>query len=304
MRRIDIERLELPEGWETRAARALNELRAEVDRTGAEAAASGRDRLLARRAVISGRLRNGPARRIWQALNERLAELGNRKCWYSETKNPGSDKEIDHFRPKASVDEDGTHEGYWWLAFDWQNFRYSCQWCNQVRNEGADGTRGGKGDRFPLEDEGTRARGENEDYRNERPTLLDPVDPADWRLLTFRPDGYPTPSADDGTTEYERARVSIEVYHLDSIEMVRGRKSLATKVARVVGEIEELRPSIGEEHLRQVYRSRVDELLELMGGESEYSKAAVAYVRGEVWTFRHGRHERRAWLANIVDRRW
>ena len=303
MRRIDLGRLELPGGWEARAARALNELREDVGRANGEAVALGGNPSVARRAVITARLEREGARRIWRALKERLADLGSRKCWYSESKNPGSDKEIDHFRPKLAVEEDSTHEGYWWLAFDWENFRYSCQWCNQVRNEGADGTRGGKGNRFPLEDEGTRARREDDNYRNERRTLLDPVDRADWRLLTFRPDGYPTPSGEEGTAEHERARVSIEVYHLDCAEMVRGRKSVATRVGQVVRDIEGILPSIREERLRQVYRSRVDELLELMRGDSEYSTAAVAYVRGEVWTFRQGRHERRAWLANIVDTR-
>ena len=211
MRHIEIERLELPWGWQARADRALNRLRADIDRADAEALAAGRDRSVARREVIRAQLGNGAGRRIWRGLAQRLADLGNSKCWYSESKNPGSNKDIDHFRPKAAVKEDDTHEGYWWLAFDWRNFRYSCEWCNQLRSERVDGTRGGKGDRFPLEYERFRARREGDDYRNERRTLLDPVDREDWRLLTFRPDGYPTPAGEEGTTEYERARVSIEV---------------------------------------------------------------------------------------------
>ena len=84
--------------------------------------------------------------------------------------------------------------------------------------------------------------------------------------------------------------------------MVRGRKGLATRVGRVVREIEELRPSIAHAGVRQVYRSRVDELLELMRADAEYSAAAVAYARSEVWTLKQGRYERRGWLAHIVDR--
>ncbi len=34
---------------------------------------------------------------------------------------------------RGSVLENSENEGYWWLAFDWKNYRYFCTWCNQRR---------------------------------------------------------------------------------------------------------------------------------------------------------------------------
>ena len=39
-------------------------------------------------------------------MSAALAQLSNSKCWYSESQNPTSDKNVDHFRPKGSVVED------------------------------------------------------------------------------------------------------------------------------------------------------------------------------------------------------
>src|SRR5579862_423009 len=56
--------------------------------------------------------------------------VGN-KCWYSEVSLAGQDPNVDHFRPKGQVREvddnlqnsKTTSTGYWWLAFEWRNFR-------------------------------------------------------------------------------------------------------------------------------------------------------------------------------------
>jgi len=60
------------------------------------------------------------------------------KCWYSEARESVSSYHVDHFRPKGAIrDEDG--EGYWWLAFEWTNYRISGQLINTK-----------KGDVFPI----------------------------------------------------------------------------------------------------------------------------------------------------------
>ena len=301
MRYIDIERLERPEGWQDRADEALRELREEIRRAEGEAVASGEDPVGARRATITRVFGRRVRQRVWQDLALNLAVLGNSKCWYSECSNPGSDKNTDHFRPKARVEEDGAHDGYWWLAFEWRNLRYSCQWCNQRRRDIVNSISYGKGNHFPLEAGSLRARGEEGDCNNERRILLDPVDPEDWKLLTFRPDGHPTPARNEGTIEYERARRSIDIYHLHCAEMVKGRKALAARVGRVVGEMERLLPGITQPDQRAVYRSRVGELLELVHRDAEYSAAALAYARNAVVTLTEGGQERREWLETVLD---
>src|SRR5262245_13502551 len=64
-----------------------------------------------------------------EVLEALRAIVGN-KCWYSEVPLEGADPNVDHFRPKSQVREvdvdlqntKQTSAGYWWLAFECQNF--------------------------------------------------------------------------------------------------------------------------------------------------------------------------------------
>src|SRR5690606_26346987 len=52
--------------------------------------------------------------------------LSNGKCWFSEAYKRAAPYEMDHFRPKKEVINkkgDTPEIGYWWLAFEWSNFR-------------------------------------------------------------------------------------------------------------------------------------------------------------------------------------
>ena len=238
--------------------------------------------------------------RIWRDLAGALSKLSSRKCWYSESRDPTADKNVDHFRPKGSVAEDETHEGYWWLAFDWHNFRYASEWSNQKRNEKDRATTGGKEDRFPLRPHSFRAREEGDDIEREEPMLLDPSDPEDWKLLTFRPDGHAIPAGREGTIEYCRAAVSIEVYHLHSKALVDDRRLVGDRVRRVVQELERLRPRISDPRERGFYKRQLQDLLRLIDRGADYSAAALAYVRGEVYKLERGRTVKRKWLAEIL----
>ena len=302
MRWIDIDDLQLPDNWQTRADRALNALRAEVAHAEAAAVAAGRDGVEARRTAIVKGLNVSAREALWRELKKGLGELSDRKCWYSESRNPTADKEVDHFRPKASVDGDGTHDGYWWLAFTWRNYRYSSQWCNQRRVGDVNEMSGGKGDRFPLLRGSFRARTESDELWRENVALIDPVHPEDWTLLTFIPNGYPTPSRAEGTPEHTRAAISIEVYHLNCRELVDGRRPLAGRVQRLVENMERLLPDIGSNYRsRDVYTEQQRELFRLIRKTAEYSAAALAYARGEVYILRQGAQIKRQWLENILN---
>ena len=148
MRWVDIDKLEeihpdLDE-WKARANKVLNDLRKEVEDAESDAKKAGLDVAPARRRAITEGLKKNSRQTVWRELAPHLKKLRNSKCWYSESQNPGSNKDVDHFRPKNAVAEDHDHEGYWWLAFSWINYRYSCQWCNQRRVDAVNGTDGGK----------------------------------------------------------------------------------------------------------------------------------------------------------------
>lgn len=94
-----------------------------------------------------------------------LQQFAN-KCWYTEAYESVSSIHVDHYRPKGRVRDlaDVEYEGYWWLAFDWRNYRI----CGQLINVK-------KSDVFPLI-EGARAGVADEvSLRLEAPLLIDPL---------------------------------------------------------------------------------------------------------------------------------
>lgn len=298
MRFVDISLLEFPPGWQAKANKALDDLRKEIVEAEADARINGKNVSEARKTAIT----NGLASRskIWQELSPYLAKLLNEKCWYSESLNPSADKDVDHFRPKNRISEDPDHEGYWWLAFDWRNFRYSSQWSNQRRLDKRSQTAGGKRDHFPLSDGGIRAILEADDIEAELPKLLDPTDPEDWKLLTFRADGRATAVASDGTTDHARAVISIEVYHLDSKELVDDRRLLAGRIQRLIQDLERLRTKIDDLSIRRVYKNHQIELIRALRMNAEYSSAAHAFARTEVYKYDMGHLAKRDWLEDML----
>jgi len=301
MRWVDIDELEFPDGWQTRADKALNELRKEIEDAEQAAQLAGEDIAAARKTAITEGLKKKSRQQVWRDLAKPLSVLQNGKCWYSESKNPTSDKDVDHFRPKNRVAEDPDHEGYWWLAFNWRNYRYSCQWCNQRRVDAANGTDGGKLDRFPVAPGSFRARLEGDNWRQEEVELLDPIDPEDWKLLTFLPNGQPTPAKDKGTREHDRAATSIRIYHLHCRELVIERKNLAGKIERLIQYMETLRSKINDPEMRELYKSQQRELLKAIKDNAEYSAAALAYARGQIYKMEHGHQVKRQWLEDILN---
>jgi len=301
MRWVDIHKLDFPLGWHERANQALCELRQEIEQAELAAQSSGEDVTAARKKAITEGLKKKARPDIWRELAPYLARLRKGKCWYSESKNSGSDMDVDHFRPKNAVKKEPNHEGYWWLAFYWQNYRYSCQWCNQRRVDVINETDGGKWDYFPVAAGSFRSRQERDNCDDEDVDLLDPIDPHDWKLLTFRPTGQPIPTKPAGTREFERAKASIWLYHLDRKEFVDDRKTLAGKIQRLVQYMETLRPQIGNLSMRKLYKDQEMELLRLIDPDSEYSAAALAYARAEIYKSECGQPAKRQWLEDILN---
>jgi hypothetical protein len=86
---------------------------------------------------------------LWSGVKEHYRMLSHDKCWYCETSTHRMTGEIDHHRPKAEV-RGSNHPGYWWLGFDWRNWRFVCKFCNSESRDLETGIVGGKGNHFPL----------------------------------------------------------------------------------------------------------------------------------------------------------
>lgn len=121
----------------------------------------------------------------WGEIKKWLSELSHGKCWFSEAKDIYSHLDVEHFRPKKEAkDLDGTpRDGYWWLAFDYRNYRL----CGNVGNRK-------KGGWFPLQEGSIRSTYDNPREESEDPYLLDPTNPLDAELLVCDVDGSIRPS--------------------------------------------------------------------------------------------------------------
>lgn len=224
MRYIDIDELDLPDDWETRARRLTERL---------ENCTTHDERMEI--------IRNNP---IWGELRTRLSDLSNGKCWYSEAQDVMSFKDVDHFRPKGNALEldKSEREGYWWLAFEWRNYRFSSEMSNRPSSDKFKDVKDvkGKHDYFPLRPGSHPATRPTDDTRDEHPYLLDPCDEDDCTLLSFDDTGMPIPTASEGTWAYQRAEVSIRFYHLDYSEIVKAREQLWKETERLINETENL----------------------------------------------------------------
>lgn len=69
-------------------------------------------------------------------VKDALEALFFGKCAYCESFFAGTQPvDVEHYRPKAGIDGQTEHEGYWWLAMDWNNLLPSCIDCNRRRKQ-------------------------------------------------------------------------------------------------------------------------------------------------------------------------
>lgn len=114
---------------------------------------------------------------VWRAFGRYLAKMSYGKCWYSESDDPQSFFDVDHFRPKkAAKRADGVEDdGYPWLAFSWENFRYSAGRSNRLNTDEGTEAVVGKGSWFPLLEGSVKADWNHRCENKEGAVLLDPT---------------------------------------------------------------------------------------------------------------------------------
>lgn len=145
----------------------------------------------------------------WGALKQWLLALSGGKCWFSEVRDLYSHYDVEHFRPKkeAKALDGAERDGYWWLAFDYMNFRV----CGNVGNRK-------KGGWFPLQQGSLCSSYQNPCEESESPYLLDPIDDDDVSLIAFDEEGKVIPRP--GTSAWEQERVQETIKRLKLNEHV------------------------------------------------------------------------------------
>lgn len=210
MRHVDLSKIKIPDAWLKKAQKLQAEL--EVF-TGLE------DKL--------NHIDKNP---IWQdkSMFKALSDAMDGKCWYSEAKDLMSDRDVDHYRPKKEAkDEDGRkRDGYWFLAYDWENYRFSSIYSNRLRKDkfNEEEIAYGKGSFFPLK-KGSVIATTKKQTEDESPYLLDPTKKHDASLISFNGFGRVVPSVPK-TFKWDVLRVeaSIKYYHLDHTPLKEARR--------------------------------------------------------------------------------
>lgn len=201
-----------------------------------------------------------------------LLALFHDKCWYTEAKESVSAIHVDHYRPKGRVTdlEKNTHCGYWWLAFDWTNYRI----CGQLINVK-------KSDVFPL-GEAQRATPDSQaSLKLEAPVLIDPTTD-DARLISYEMDeevciAVPMPGIDD--SEESRAFSTINILGLNRLDKLNRHRADVWKECRE-GITDYITAADEPQSLKALTQAKaVVALKKLIGYEREFSSVADACIR-------------------------
>jgi len=206
---------------------------------------------------------------LWGRLRDWLLRLSHDKCWYSEARDLFSVLEVEHYRPKKRCKRSPrgqVSDGYWWLAFDWLNYRL----CGKVGNSK-------KGDFFPLATSSPVAAHNGLSVLNEIPLLLDPACPGDPDLLSFNEDGACGPHAD--ADQFTQLRVTTTTTRLN-LNQGRIKKARQRVWARCWLLIEDSRALAQQMNLvagpadRERLNQKKEELRRMVRPEAEFSAVA------------------------------
>ncbi len=187
------------EAWKAESQRLLNilaQLNAESDTLRAAGDVPGADaKITARNQIIDDNSAH------WGQLKPWLLALSHGKCWFTEGRDICSHLDVEHFRPKKEARQSGetVRDGYWWLAFEYSNFRAAGNVPNRK-----------KGGWFPLHKDSSCSTYTARCEEAETPYLLDPTKQNDVALLAFNEEGNAIPAPETDEWEKERVKASIE----------------------------------------------------------------------------------------------
>lgn len=142
-----------------------------------------------------------------QDVKTALKNDQSRKCAYCERHFNGDYGAVEHYRPKKKyqvAEHTPLQDGYYWLAYDWDNLLFACSECNTSYKRCL----------FPLFDESKRdIAGKN--ISNEEPLLINPAKEDPAQFIVFREEMLLERSTDVTSYAYQKAKKTIEILKLN-----------------------------------------------------------------------------------------
>lgn len=243
-----------PENWVKESEKVTQQLRKAADEN-------------ERTAILK---KNEPLWRDDRIRNWLLEQFAN-KCWYTEAQESVSPVHVDHYRPKGKTrDLSGNEtEGYWWLAFDWTNYRISGHLINSK-----------KGDIFPIVEGAKATCHDNASLQLECPLLIDPVQ-EEARLISYEKEEegcIAVPAAGIDTYDEYRAAKTIEVLGLNIRDRLTRKRAHYWDQCLLA--ITEYKSAGGPQVLKNILRvSAINKLKEKIKYEAEFSSVSEACIR-------------------------
>lgn len=201
----------------------------------------------------------------WGETKKTLKKYQNGKCCFCERRrDANAEGDVEHFRPKLRVIENPAHFGYWWLAYEWSNYLFSCKACNSDY----------KKDHFPLLDESHRAATKDDDLSLERPVLINPSleDPA--QFIDYDWDSDPEKVFPIGRDPENRGKETIKILALAIRDDLHRSRTDLLLTLRFVEKI--VRTSSAQD---PAYRNAVQELRRKTEPHQECLSLVYCYIR-------------------------
>ncbi len=226
---------------------------------------------------------------IWGEVKAIFMNLHPNKCVYCERDMAGEEfgsgeYDLEHYRPKGRIEPypttvdgvtfsfptgDSQPKGYYWLAYDLENYAVACITCN----------RGLKADRFPIAGtRGTALSSVTELNQIELPLLLFPLRDDPEEFITFI-GTTPIPKAKQGL-KFKRALVTIAFFRLADEK----REELYAARVKTICELWtqfEIIQTTQTASKKTAAQKRIDTLCSPKSGHSACAKAFFAMLQND-----------------------
>lgn len=208
----------------------------------------------------------------WGKLKPWLLALSGGKCWFTEARDIASHLDVEHFRPKkAARNAKGPErDGYWWLAFDYMNFRIAGTVPNRK-----------KGAWFPLRHGSPCSTYVSRCEGDEIPHFLDPTNAHDVTLLAFDEEGKAVPAPGIPRWDYVRVWRTVDRLKLSEHQaLAEERRKVWQNTTKLINKyLQALTKARTSAAAREQVKTAARDILCLTKPETELSAVAKWCVR-------------------------